>query len=377
MAFFGLDGEPVMTSKGYHLWEKDYDPWGKWTRMAFRDTDGEPTPNLLGMASVRRRFGMVAGRRRVVWQVQEDVDGRRVGFERSCPENETVETGPNEAVIRCLSESGQPLDGGANGAYEVHDVYDDLGRVLRSSFVRADGTTEPYDFGREWHPNGQVRKYMVFDREGQAGDAPDHGSAWMTVEFDALGNEIQRTKYTAEGTPTTGSRDSWARRDRSYDRYGRLIEERLLEPDLETLIDGDAAVTRYEYPHDVVRITRKVRGNGDTTIVPVVEHLPGTTSTFGPDGEPFEVDGIAKRVKRYNELSLVTFEATYDAEGKLAAGRIPAAIIHTTWDAQGRKIRRRYLDPDEQPLVGPEGCSDEIWSSGPDGGRVVRCAEEG
>ena len=155
--------------------------------------------------------------------------------------------------------------------------YDDLGRVVRRTYLNHNGypTSDAngiYVQEFSYTPAGKVKAIRYLDIGGKPCPTK-HGIAGMQYEYDARGNRIQTTWIGTTGTPVLHE-DGYAIGKGKYDADGNLVEV--------TYFDADGKPCLYKDGFSGWTGTYDERGNATSW------------SYFGTDGKPcLDKDGFA------------------------------------------------------------------------------------
>ncbi len=258
-ASFGIDDEPLPA--GLAIEQREYDPWGRTSRILYKDESGRLSPGPEGAAILEYRRDIrghitdlvylgpdrqpVLGQRGWSRQTRSiDTFGRIVSGRYLGPAGEPVEiqTGEhgwrstydargNQIEFAYLGLDGQPkvLGGRGEAAIFRYD-YDDRDRQVRQLFFDALGNPATDADGRfglkfEFDQRGYSKTQVNLGRDGEP--APDEYGA-LRFEFDRspTGQTVEERIFGADGLPRS---ESYFRLVSQRDRLGNETEIRLYD----------------------------------------------------------------------------------------------------------------------------------------------------
>lgn len=396
VAWFGVDGEPVLGPDGFARETTDLYVTGRY-RSAWFGPDGAPMPGPEGAPARERvspsmfasphdpgetRWLGTDGELRVtdhgIAEEERSADGDErltrffgpdgapiaradwafairerpgelaclgadgaLAFCRDGWAQRTVEKGAYGwwTAARYTDPAGLPVKSREHGAAVVLSPRDGAGRILEHRYIGPDGALVPHpgSGGRDLHAydvSGRLVSRTVVDAEGRPATAPEGWHREITVR-DGWGNEIEQRYEDMDGLPVVASDTGWAVQRQTRDRFGQPIAAASFGADgLPILADGCAVRTTARDPWGHV----------------VEERCTGV------DGGPAPgLDGAPRRVREVDAGGRLLRESWTDLDGRPASGRGGASSVRTERDGLGRVVRTSTFGPDGALREGPDG----------------------
>jgi serine/threonine protein kinase len=418
-SFYGPAGEPATTEQGYAMRRWTYDDEGNLVEESFHAADGQPALGTQGFASIRYR---IDARGRVVRGEFRGLRGEPVfGQNRIAGWATSFDAADNAVEGVMLGLDGGPVVG-AGGYARVARAYDARGNIIETSFFGPDGApiTTEYGFAGyrdEFDDRGNPVLRFYLGAEGE----PTHdsslgvwGKAWET---DDHGNEVRQVYLDATGQPMVG-RTGLAEYRPTYDRYGRLKENRYFDDRGQPVLHAEWGIAGARWHHDdrgcVIRLDWlgldgepapkaggsaagwtaicDARGNVlketwiDVDGAPTAGEHGYTTRTyeydrrgretaqayFDSDGAPYLLpnEGYATRRAKLDVRGREVEVTYFGVDGELVSTEGDGAGFRVTWDPRGNRAKECYLGPDGALAALPSGPTCIAWTYDERGDKV-------
>ena len=217
--------------------------------------------------------------------------------------------------------------------------YDDLGRVLRRTYLNQSGypTADAngiYVQEFSYTPAGKAKAIRYLEIGGQPCPTK-RGIAGKQYEYDAQGNRTATTWIGATGTPVL-DRDGYAICKQKYDADGNYVEETYFGSDEKPRLSKDGyAGEKAVYD-----------GRGNQT----------SMSYVGADGKPCLIrDGYSAANRTFDERGNRTSSSFFAADGKPCLYKDGYATVRYTFDNRGNQTSTSYFGMDGKPCLHKDG----------------------
>jgi YD repeat-containing protein len=358
--YFGTDGRPIVSKRGYARITYRYDERGNEVEEAYFGTDGKPVLSKDGgFARVTYRYDERGNQ--IEW-ADFDADGKPVLSKDGGVARMTFhydERG-NKVEEAYFGTDGKPSLG-EGGFARVTYRYDERGNQIEWADFGADGkpvlnsaggiarTTFHYD------ERGNKVEEAYFGTDGKPVLSKDGGIARTTFHYDERGDKVEEVYFDTDGKPSLG-KGGFARVIYRYDERGNNVEEAYFGADGKPVLNSAGGIARTTFHYDE-------RGNN-------VEE-----AYFGTDGNPVlnSAGGIARATFRYDERSNKVEEAYFGVHGEPILSKAGVARVAYRFDERGNRIERADFDTDGKPVANKDGVA-RITSSYDERGNEVERA---
>lgn len=363
--FFNPAHRAVANVEGYHLKENSYDSAGNLVEEAYFDAGNRPvTDRTNGVHSIESTFDLFRHlKSRRFYDVAGKAVNSRQRFHRVDYEYDRY---GSLTASRWFDKDEKPCNG-PEGAHCVKNSYDSVGLITKIALYGADNNPVVGNLGIHetviaHNDKRQETKRQHFGLNRKPVESID-GDYLVETQFDDRGREIRQTRLRADGSPNWDRDLRVATRTRVYDRENRWIEDAYYDAN-NHFVTGPYGYAKafVMYHADEGKEVFYYGPSGKLTLNPVsgfavAKQGPAkgksTESYYGPDGK------LIAGPEGYAELRLVRdakgnqlHAAWFGPDGKPVSG--PYGYHRAEGAPDGRT--QRYFDTEQH----------EIRSLGPD-----------
>lgn len=366
-ACFDEQGRPMLNlAEGVHKVEKLHDEYGRWISKAYFGTNGQLMMTTNGYARIEVTYDE-GGRFGELWFYDENDEPVHTGEYSARKVRRHDSEGRKREEWLYYAANGEFAR--TNGYAQVRQEYDERENLVRWSCYDSNGapavdlSSGEHSFVRHFNARGFYTNQLNFDTHGNL-VVTSNGYARIEVVYD-LRDRVRDIFYFDERNQPMHAGESAWRQTRVVSAGGRILEKTLHYATNSPLflangiaarhewLDGANNVTNQIYFDAEGRRTRSSDGYAEARATYDAEGRQLTSAFYGPIGEPVLEISSGAHVKEliYDERGQITQLILFgtNREPVLGVDGYHRVVVH--YDQDGGMTAREFFDPMGRALV--------------------------
>jgi hypothetical protein len=380
ISYFGLAGQTVLSQDGYAGWSAEYDDVGNKVKVNYfgleREAISTAGDGVAGWYSKYDNCGHEIERRYFDPHEQPATDvqgaaGWRVKYDAHGNETDTeyFNIAGRPALRSWTEKSPKPGEGYAR----LSKQFDARGQVIEENYfgIHGERIKNRHGWARALHgydDRGNEVQTRYFGTKDQPVPIAE-GYHAVRTKHDLQGNGIELAYFGTDGETPVRCKDGYSRVARTYDPFGRVVDESVLGPNGEATVLANGVHKSHRTYDERGRLAEEqyfgTRGEPilDGTGVHREKHQydarghEAETRYFGLHAEPVvsREQGCAIRRFHYDDRGNLQEWLCLDTTERLSPDKDGRARVEVEYDRRGELLGIAYFKPSGEALVTKDG----------------------